>query len=503
LQLAQADAPSENASIDDRESLMNAMGARAAALDGPAAKREAATASLVALQAQYADPVAAMTLRRLRAITIVFPIIGVMLLEAALTFYIGTVSWEKRLALDALFVAGVVVFVAIVFRYVGTIQTRLGRRNQELLALHEASLDVTAELSLEVVLRRVVEQARNLVGAQYGALSVIDRDNRILSFVTAGVTQDERAAIGPPPVGHGLLGVVLREGQRLRLNDLTKHPLSQGFPPNHPPMHSLLAVPIPCKSPFLGNLYLTEKLQGAEFSLDDEGTLVRFAQQAALAIDNAHLHAQVADLAVAQERLRIAHEMHDGLAQVLGYVNTKVQAAEAYLRRDKTEEAGVQLRELATAARQAYADVRESIVGLRTLPGKRSLEEVLHEYVSQYQQMSGVETSLRFSAGIRLSPGHELQLVRIIQEALTNVRKHARASKAQIDIRRDSTSLLATIVDDGVGFDAGARTRTEFPQFGLSTMRERAEAIGGELQLESTPGHGTTVRLHLPLRETA
>ena len=469
-----------------------------------ATSRKVAAAHHAALEAQYADPVAVMTIRRLRAIAIVIPIIGVVVLELARTVFIGTVSWEKRLALDTLFVAAIVIFAAVIFRYVETMQARLHRQNHELLALHDAALDVTAELSLEIVLRRVVEQARNLVGAQYGALSVIDHNSRILSFVTSGITQEQREAIGPPPIGHGLLGVVLREGHRLRLNDLREHPLSQGFPPNHPPMHSLLAVPIPCKSPFLGNLYLTEKLLGAEFSADDEETLVRFALQAALAIDNAHLHEQVSDLAIAQERLRIAHEMHDGLAQVLGYVNTKVQAAEAYLKREKVEEAGAQLRELATAARQAYADVRESIVGLRALPGQRSLDEVLREYVSQFQQMSGVETSLSFGAMAHLPTGHELQLVRIVQESLTNVRKHARASKARVDIRREATTLVVTIADDGVGFNAAARARTEFPQFGLATMRERAESIGGQLTVDSTPGGGTTVRLDLPLRnETA
>ncbi|HKR62279.1 MAG TPA: GAF domain-containing sensor histidine kinase [Thermoanaerobaculia bacterium] len=452
---------------------------------------------------QYADFVAIMTLRRLRAIAIILPVLGVIALETARAFVIGTVSWQSRVMLDALFVGAIVLFAVIIFRFVDTMQERLKRQNRELLALHDASLDVTAELSLEIVLRRVVEQARTLVGAKYGALSVIDHENHILSFVTAGISQEDRAAIGPPPIGHGLLGVVLREGQRLRLNDLTKHPLSQGFPANHPAMRSLLAVPIPCKSPFLGNLYLTEKLPNGEFTPDDEETLVRFALQAALAIDNAHLHEQVAALAVAQERLRIAHEMHDGLAQVLGYVNTKVQAAEAYLKREKIEEAGVQLRELATAARQAYADVRESIVGLRALPGQRSLDDVLREYVSQWEAMSGVRTSLAYDAAVQLPAAHELQLVRIVQEALTNVRKHARASQARIDIRRDGTKLVAIVADDGVGFSAEARARSAFPQFGLSTMRERAASIGGQLAIDSAPGSGTTVRLSLPIVETA
>ena len=441
-----------------------------------------------------------MTLRRLKAFAILMPILGVIVLEVVRFAAVGLVSWEKRIALDLVFVAAIVVFSVTIFRFVDRMQARLKRQNEELLALHSAGLDVTADLSLDVVLKKVVEQAKNLVGARYGALSVIDREGRILSFITSGITTEQRAAIGPPPVGHGLLGVVLREGQRLRLSDLTRHPMSHGFPANHPPMHSLLAVPVPCKGPFLGNLYLTEKIGESGFTEDDEETLERFALQAALAIDNAHLHEKVGDLAVAQERLRISHEMHDGLAQILGYVNTKVQAAEMYLKRDKTEEATVQLRELASAARQAYTDVRESIIGLRTLPGPRQpLGEVLQEYLERWQDMSGIPTTLNIEGDIHMLPSAELQLVRIVQESLTNVRKHAKAGHASVELRRQDGSVLITVTDDGVGFDPSARRRSEMPQVGLTTMRERAESIGGTLTIESTPGRGTTVRSEVPV----
>ncbi|HEX8618798.1 MAG TPA: GAF domain-containing sensor histidine kinase [Thermoanaerobaculia bacterium] len=455
--------------------------------------------SAITARAEYELPDASMTLRRLKILAIVLPVVGVIVLELVRYAIVGLVSWEKRLALDLLYVASIVVFAAVIFRFVERMQAQLERQNEELLALHSAGLDVSGELSLDIVLKKVVEQARSLVGAKYGALSVIDRENRILSFITSGITPEERTAIGPPPVGHGLLGVVLRQGHHLRLKDITAHPDSHGFPPHHPPMKSLLAVPIPCKGPFLGNLYLTEKSADQEFSRDDERTLERFALQAALAIDNAHLHEQVADLATAQERVRIAHEMHDGLAQVLGYVNTKVQAAEMYMKREKTEEAGAQLRELAVAARQAYSDVRESIVGLRTLPGQRSLNEVLREYLDGWQTMSGVSTSLVIDTGVKLRESQELQLVRIVQEALTNVRKHAKATHARVELRRNGYDLVTTITDDGLGFSAAARSRSQFPQFGLSTMRERAESIGGVLTIESTPGEGTTVRFTLPL----
>jgi signal transduction histidine kinase len=445
-----------------------------------------------------------MTLKHLKLIATVTPVVALIALEVARYLVIGQVSLWQRLVLDAVAVAGIVVFSAIIFRFVGRLHEGLERRNRELLALHSAGLDVASELSLEIVLDKVVEQARNLVGAKYGALSVIDRDGNIKEFITSGVTAEERAAIGSPPVGHGVLGVVLHEGQHLRLRDVAEHPRSAGFPPNHPVMRSLLAVPITCKSPFLGNIYLSEKSNGALFTPDDEQTLERFAVQAGIAIDNAHLHAQAAEIATARERLRIAHEMHDGLAQVLGYVNTKVQAAKQYLRRGMSDEAGSQLDELAVSARQAYSDVREAIVGLRTLPGSdRTLKTVLGEFLHQWKEQSGVSTELMIDADLRLQTSVELQIVRIIQESLTNVRKHARATTVRVDVHKRNDQLVVNISDDGLGFNPEVTTRGEFPKFGLTTMRERASSIGGSLHIDSAPGSGTAIRFAMPLASAA
>lgn len=441
-----------------------------------------------------------MTLRQLKLIAIIAPIFAVLTLEFVRFIVLGQLALWQRLVLDAASVAAIVVFATIIFRFVGRMQETLERRNRELLALHSAGLDVAAELSLDVVLKKVVEQARNLVGAKYGALSVIDRNGNIQEFITSGITAEERAAIGPPPVGHGVLGVVLHHGAHLRLGDVTSHPQSAGFPPNHPVMRTLLAVPVTCKSPFLGNIYLSEKENGALFTGADEETLERFAVQASIAIDNAHLHAQAAEIATARERLRIAHEMHDGLAQVLGYVNTKVQAANQYLKREKIDEASVQLQELAISARQAYTDVRESIVGLRTLPGSnRSLAEVLDEFLQHWKEQSGVETELNIDPDLRLQTSVELQVVRIIQESLTNVRKHAKATKVRVDVQRERGQFVVSISDNGAGFNPEATKRGEFPRFGLTTMRERATSINGVLDVKSTPGAGTTVRFTMPI----
>jgi len=448
----------------------------------------------------FSDFALIMNLRHLKLFATIIPIGVIVVIEITRSMILGRLELWQRLVLDGVAVAGVILFSAVIFRFVDRMQERLERRNRELLALHTAGLDVASELSLEIVLNKVVEQARNLVGAKYGALSVIDHDGNIKEFITSGVTAQQRAAIGPPPVGHGVLGVVLREGQRLRLPNVAAHPRSSGFPPNHPVMRSLLAVPVSCKSPFLGNIYLSEKLNEALFTADDEETLERFAVQTAIAIDNAHLHAQAEEIATARERLRIAHEMHDGLAQVLGYVNTKVQAAKQYLKRGKADEASQQLEELAVSAREAYSDVRESIVGLRTLPGRdRTLADVLAEFLQQWKDQSGVDTELTIESDLRLQTSVELQIVRIIQESLTNVRKHARATKARVDVHRSEGTLLVSISDNGAGFNPEGTARGDFPKFGLTTMRERASSIGGSLDIASAPGGGTTVRFVMPL----
>lgn len=444
-----------------------------------------------------------LTLGRLR----VLAVLGALALILALEYVRHLVSpylvsWKGLALMNAAVFVGVVFLLGAMFSIIGRMQRRLERQNRELLALHTAALDIYSELALDAVLQKAVDQARQLIGARYGALSVVKEQNRIESFITSGIGDAERARIGPPPEGHGLLGVVLREGQRLRSSDISRDPRSVGFPPNHPPMRSLVAVPILCLGPFRGNLYLAEKLGEESFSADDEATLVRFATTAAIAIDHAYLHQQLAALAVAQERLRLAHEMHDGLAQVLGYVSTKAQAVREFLRAGRAEEAARQLDQLAAAAREVYSDVRESIIGLRSVSGAGAewrLVEALGEYVASWQGQSGVVCRLQVDGGLHFPPVVELQLLRIVQEALANVRKHAQARRVEVDLEVRDGTLLLTVADDGVGFNPGELRRSEFPRFGLSTMRERAESIGGRFEIGSSPSGGTLVKLELPV----
>jgi two-component system sensor histidine kinase DevS len=161
---------------------------------------------------------------------------------------------------------------------------------EDIRALAEAGISLTSELSLRAVLQKVVDVARHNIGARYAALSVLANDGRIEQFLTSGITDSERAAIGHVPFGKGLLGVLLREGATLRLEDISADPRSAGFPPNHPAMKSLLGVPVIWRGKVIGNLYLTEKEGARAFDERDEELLRLLATQAAVAITNASLY---------------------------------------------------------------------------------------------------------------------------------------------------------------------------------------------------------------------
>jgi len=224
--------------------------------------------------------------------------------------------------------------------------------------------------------------------------------------------------------------------------------------------------------------------------------------------ENKRLQAEIAhqkqSVAVLEERERIAREMHDGLAQVLGYVNTKAQAVHRFLEVKKFEEAEAHLTQLEEAARAVYADVREAILGLRTPIGDNgNLMKILEDYLSNFEQQSNIKTALHIATPSLFDEFElpvEVQLIRIVQEALTNVRKHSQAQSVCIKFERVHHFARITIEDDGQGFNTQAvHYDGEWPRFGLQTMRERAEGVDGSLTIHSVPGSGTRICVTLPL----
>ena len=221
------------------------------------------------------------------------------------------------------------------------------REVEQLRTLVKTGMILSAKLSLEAVLQRIANMACKVVGAGYGALGVLDGKGGLSQFITAGIDEKTKRAIGPLPVGKGILGVLVREAKPLRLRDLMMDPRAHGFPPNHPPMKSFLGVPIVSKGKVFGNLYLTEKRGVEEFSQEDEAVAMTLAAQAAIAIENASLYEELhrsyqelkrsQALLLRQEKLAsigrlaagLAHELNNPLNHIAGFAEALQQRAEA------------------------------------------------------------------------------------------------------------------------------------------------------------------------------
>ncbi len=264
---------------------------------------------------------------------------------------------------------------------------------------------------------------------------------------------------------------------------------------------SCIVLPLLLKDHFLGALNLGGRAANA-FTPDDLRVLTPIAAQLAIAIENIRLREQIHEMAIHEERDRLGRELHDGLGQVLGYVGVKIASVSDLLCQGKTESAQEGLNELTLITRSAYADVREAILGLRaTVTAGAGLESALREYLYRFQREWNIASELTIAPGARLelSSAEEVQLLRIVQEALTNVRKHARAKRVWVRFEPSGDGVLVEVADDGCGFDPAQQPRE---QFGLQTMRERAESVGGQLCVESAPGKGTRVYVTLPRRGT-
>ncbi len=213
---------------------------------------------------------------------------------------------------------------------------------------------------------------------------------------------------------------------------------------------------------------------------------------------------QVRQQAIADERERIARELHDGLAQLLGYVNTKVMAVSLLVKNNQSAAAQTQLEQLGEAARALFTDVREAIVGLKLASQTgEGLGTAIQTYVEQFQRLTDLDVHVHIdprSGNVKLPPESELQLIQILQEALSNIRRHADAGSVDIDLAMDDGALRLTIADDGRGFDETKVPMLEPSHFGLSTMQERADEIGGHLDLSSRPGQGTRVTVTLDMK---
>ena len=208
--------------------------------------------------------------------------------------------------------------------------------------------------------------------------------------------------------------------------------------------------------------------------------------------------------AVMQERERLSRELHDGVAQLVGHLLLRLDTIKDLVEADRRREAGTELERLREVADEIYDDIGESITGLRTNVAERGLIRALQDYVDQFEERHQIPVSLQ-AEGVanQLPPVAALQLFRLIQEGLTNVRKHASAREATVTLTSDGPGQLeVVIVDDGQGFVSSAERNDKGRPLGLTSMRERVESLGGTFKVRSEPGSGTRVTATIPMPRT-
>jgi two-component system, NarL family, sensor histidine kinase DevS len=371
---------------------------------------------------------------------------------------------------------------------------------RQLLALRDAALTIAADLSLTDTLKRIVVSAAELVDARYAALGVPDESGEFLAeFVTTGLTEEQVTRIGHQPRGHGLLGVILHEGQSLRLRKLSAHPRSVGFPPNHPPMTSFLGVPVAFKGKRVGNLYLANKRDAAEFTADDQHLIELLAAHAGIAIENARLYARVQHLTVVEERQRIGMDLHDGVIQSIYAVGLTLEYVQAQLEDGELAGASERLKGAVEGLNAAIRDIRSYILDLRPrrFDGEDlivGLERLLTEFKAN--TLMAVSFHADPAADRRLGPEARLALFHIAQEALSNAARHSRASQVEVRLNGSGRGVTLSLRDNGRGFNLAQAERRV--GHGLMNMRDRATALGGELVIEQPDSGGTEVRVSLP-----
>lgn len=359
----------------------------------------------------------------------------------------------------------------------------------------QASLLIEQDLELPVLLRHVVEEACSMTGARYGALGVLDVDRTGLSeFITVGLDQDEEARIGTRPTGQGVLGLLIAHPEPLRLDNLSTHSHSIGFPPNHPPMKSFLGVPIKVRGEVYGNLYLTDKIGWSEFTNDDVALVEALALAAGIAIENARLHQQVQVVAVYEDRDRLARDLHDTVIQRLFGVGLHVQSIASRAPRDISTDLAEALSEID----RVIDRIRATIYQLGMGSEDRGLRDRVVSLVQELSSVVGLNVEVSFEGPVDTAIATEVaeHLVATIRESVTNIVRHAHAAHAEVAINVDGGRCRLTVRDDGDGFD---QSNVRQGSLGLTNLRTRAEKLAGTFVVETGGSGGTSLTWQVPL----
>ncbi|MGW3669327.1 GAF domain-containing sensor histidine kinase [Streptomyces sp. NPDC005141] len=382
-----------------------------------------------------------------------------------------------------------------------------------LYAVSSALLAMSRHLEVRDVLKTIVASARELLDAQYAALGVPDDHGGFAQFVVDGVSDAQWKAIGPLPRQHGILAAMLREARPERLADVREDPRFEGWPEAHPDMSDFLGLPIRDGDEIIGALFLANKLRPAEehhphtagprrdggcgFTEDDEELLTILAQHAAIALTNARLYERSRELTIAEERSRLAHELHDAVSQKLFSLRLTAQAAATLVDRDPSRAKG-ELQQVAALAAEATEELRAAVIELR--PAALDEDGLVATLRTQIQVLDRAHSArVTFSSnGVRALPAsQEEAMLRVAQEALHNALRHSGATRVGVTLVRRGPGAVLRVTDDGSGFEPTA-IRSAGRHLGLVSMRDRASGVGGTLTVESAPGKGTMIEMEVP-----
>ncbi|MBI4501115.1 MAG: GAF domain-containing sensor histidine kinase [Gemmatimonadetes bacterium] len=387
--------------------------------------------------------------------------------------------------------------------------------------LASVALRIHSEHTLERVFQEVVDAARDVTGARYAALGVLDENrDKLSAFVTSGLTPEQHARIGDLPRGHGILGLLIKNPEPIRLPDLAKHPKSYGFPPHHPPMKSFLGVPIIGRQGPMGNLYLTEKMDAPEFTTEDETIAMMLAAQAAVAVDNARLHeesarllAEVRNMQISRDRFfaMISHELRNALTAVYGW-------SDLLVRKGNAPRAALEVHESAERTLTLVNDLLDlsRLEADRLKPVIRTVEarELVREATGSLEPSA---QSRHVRLAVQAPPAEvtcqtDPQRVRqILINLLSNAVRHSPENDiVEVLLAVDGSRLRFDVVDHGEGIAQGQQagifeafvqadsTRERGTGLGLTLSRQLARLLGGDLRVESQPGKGARFILDLP-----
>jgi signal transduction histidine kinase len=379
--------------------------------------------------------------------------------------------------------------------------TVMGTETDALRRLLDVALALGAERSTEAVLRVILDAARDLAAAEYAALGVPDGAGGFSLFLTAGVDDATWAAIGALPRTHGLLGALLDDAVAIRLADIKDDPRFRYWPKAHPDLSSFLGVPIVAGGEVVAELFLADKRggAGAEFTDTDQRLIETLAAHAALAVVNAQRNERARELSVAAERTRLARDLHDSVTQTLFSLSLAAESAVALAGPDTAPALARQLDQVRELAGSALAEMRSLVDALRPADvDADGLAGALRKRVDLLRRVHAVRLSLSLHGPARLRDRTlEREVLRVATEAVGNALQHAGAGRITISLDTRGDAVRLVVADDGAGFDLPA-TRRSSRRLGLTSMRERAEALGGVLHVDTAPGEGTRVSLEVP-----